>query len=119
MDLFYRLASSTTDYLRRYEVNPRPNFSEKWAHDNWYSWKAVALGIPRTMIQGQPAEASQKLDNSERKEPITSPLAPVLSKGHSLFLPLREKFQGLNQKPQSNARRQFAFLSGKWRLIRM
>uniref|UniRef100_A0A8C3K6U7 Uncharacterized protein n=1 Tax=Calidris pygmaea TaxID=425635 RepID=A0A8C3K6U7_9CHAR len=30
-----------TDYLRRHGVNPSPKFSEEWARDNWYNWKAV------------------------------------------------------------------------------
>uniref|UniRef100_A0A8C3KK66 Uncharacterized protein n=1 Tax=Calidris pygmaea TaxID=425635 RepID=A0A8C3KK66_9CHAR len=33
--------SVITDYLQRHGVNPSPKFSEEWACDNWYNWKAV------------------------------------------------------------------------------
>ena len=85
--------------------------SEEWAHDYWHNWEALeelhmrnalALGIPRAVIQGQPTgiilsliEAFQKRDNGERKERISTPPAPFPRKGDNTFLSLREELQDM------------------------
>ncbi|KAK4806261.1 hypothetical protein QYF61_013405 [Mycteria americana] len=69
-------------------------------------WRnALALGIPRAAIQGQPTgiilsliEAFQKRDNGERKERISTPPAPHPRRGDNPFLPLREELQGMKSK---------------------
>ncbi|KAK4818861.1 hypothetical protein QYF61_020080 [Mycteria americana] len=66
---------------------------------------ALALGIPRAAIQGQPTgiilsliEAFQKRDNGERKDHISTPPAPHPRRGDNPFLPLREELQDMKSK---------------------
>lgn len=35
------MASNIINYLWRHGINQSSNFSEEWAHDNWYDWEAV------------------------------------------------------------------------------